>query len=622
MGIHHMKSYGIFALVFLGIVASALQLRKAPNGMSLPSDAFLNSQRSPFGKDTVSLTCGMCHLFLNSFRNVLESETLFDIFKFLTEGLCSVFYSRYFCDTAESNIVKPILRNLVDRFLYPNITCVQLDLCKYPILTKDSDKEYADRVLKSKPPVFRPAVEKNPEKLRIIVFTDVHIDYNYKEGEEAECPYPVCCRKNSGLAEVKGQPTSPKAGKWGAVAKCDLPAHTMYHFINYTVNELKPDFFIWLGDNTGHNLWEHERVHHLDPVKDITEKFKVKYGNLGQMYPILGNHEGLPCDEFDIYSSKHQWILDNSTEMWKGWLTPDSQATFKKMGCYSQLHPNSKLRIIGLFPLAMDATNPYLWKNATNPWHILDWLENELDKSEKSGEAVFILNHFSSNTFFMNKQWGFRYGVLIDRYTNLIRGIFSGHTHEDSFQILRSKASNEVTGVIHVLPALATFPRVNPSFRLYEVDKKTYTAIDYVQYRLYIDEANKNETIYWRQAYRFSDFYGLPNLDYYRFPSIVAKMQTNPAFFTQVMNLLWAEGPRGPELLANHPHALKYMTCHYTCTDLFEFNDCVGWDLLKLEYWFGYGILVRYGLPEWGHATYEQQYHCLLYTSPSPRDRG
>lgn len=37
-----------------------------------------------------------------------------------------------------------------------------------------------------------------------------------------------------------------------------------------------------------------------------------------------------------------------------------------KLGCYSILHPETNLRVIGLNPLLVDASNTYIWKNATN----------------------------------------------------------------------------------------------------------------------------------------------------------------------------------------------------------------------------------------------------------------
>ena len=93
--------------------------------------------------------------------------------------------------------------------------------------------------------------------------------------------------------------------------------------MDFAMDELKPDFFVWLGDNTGHNVWEDGERDHLKSMRDITERFMVKYGKLGDMYPILGNHEGQPCDEFDVYSTKHQWILNNATDYWRSWFTPE-----------------------------------------------------------------------------------------------------------------------------------------------------------------------------------------------------------------------------------------------------------------------------------------------------------
>lgn len=129
---------------------------------------------------------------------------------------------------AEDNLVKPMLKNFVERILYAEVTCSKLGFCKYPILVRDSDEAYKGRVLRNKPPVERPRVSPNPKIMKFVVFTDVHLDYYYKEGAEAECGYPICCREHNGLGFKPSdrQPvvgSGKKAGKWGAVAKCDLP---------------------------------------------------------------------------------------------------------------------------------------------------------------------------------------------------------------------------------------------------------------------------------------------------------------------------------------------------------------------------------------------------------------
>ena len=59
-------------------------------------------------------------------------------------------------------------------------------------------------------------------------------------------------------------------------------------------------------------------------MKLISTWYKERgYKGTGKVYPIAGNHEGLPCDSFDIYGKGHQWILDNMTEFWGDWFTTE-----------------------------------------------------------------------------------------------------------------------------------------------------------------------------------------------------------------------------------------------------------------------------------------------------------
>ena len=144
---------------------------------------------------------------------------------------------------------------------------------------------------------------------------------------------------------------------------------------------IKPDFYIALGDYTPHDVWNMNRSEHIWPTKNMSDTFikTYKYNTIGKMYPIIGNHESIPSDEFNIYTKDHQWILDALGDTWKDWFTEDckfyklfiARNLFKRIGCYSQLHPGSNLRIIGLFALAVDMMNPYLWNNMTNPWKIV-----------------------------------------------------------------------------------------------------------------------------------------------------------------------------------------------------------------------------------------------------------
>lgn len=100
----------------------------------------------------------------------------------------------------------------------------------------------------------------------------------------------------------------------------------MYHFINFTAEEIKPEFYLWLGDNTPHDIWNLDVDYHLDSEVNITREFilKHKYGGIGKVYPVIGNHESVPSDQYDIYGGTHDWILGNLTNIWgKHWFTAE-----------------------------------------------------------------------------------------------------------------------------------------------------------------------------------------------------------------------------------------------------------------------------------------------------------
>ena len=194
-------------------------------------------------------------------------------------------------------------------------------------------------------------------------------------------------------------------------------------------------------------------------------------------------------------------------------------------------------------------------------------------------------------------EWGLRYRVLIDRYTNVIRGIFSGHTHEDSFQIMRNMANDEITGIIHINPALTTYRVANPSFRVYEMDPETFALIDYVQYRLYVEKTS-DEKAEWVKAYRFSEFYNVPNLDYNNFPLIINKIKVDPGLFKNFTNMFYAEGLRGPKL-HDSKGSKDFLICRLNCSDIYEYQRCIGTNYVNIEYLFGYGIYAKFWNPQW-----------------------
>jgi len=551
-----------------------------------------------------ALSCEFCHYFTNKTAEFLKNPYFFSIFKTIAMPLCKIGFDESFCNLAADNIVKSWINNFIDRILYSPIFCSKFGFCSNPHISIDSDQKYISRILSDKPPIIRPPLSQNPHLVKFVVLTDLHIDYKYQENTESNCKFIICCRNNadSNFAKIDG-----KAGKHGTVANCDLPPITVKSFIDFATNntEFYADFFLWLGDNPPHDNWIVNETDHIQGTIDVSRQFKEKYDGIGKMYPIFGNHEGLPPDQFDIHNTaKYKWILNNITDIWKSWLTQESYETMRKIGYFSQRHPNSKLRIIGLFALEYDNVNPYLWKNSTDPWNILGWLENELRKSEQNNESVFLLSHFSLNAISMNKHFGIRYRALIDRFTNIIKGIFSGHTHEDSFEIIKSFTPNEISGIIHINPSLTTFPYLNPSFRVYEMDSETYEILDFVQYRLYLNKTN--ESAVWEKAYRFTEFYEVRNLRFDNFNNIAQKIQNNNEFYTKIMNIYWAEGPRGNEFREKYgENGRKYILCKLISSGLDDLNECLQGNYLSLWDYYEHKIRPEYTVSNWQNLIYE-----------------
>ena len=92
------------------------------------------------------------------------------------------------------------------------------------------------------------------EAIKLVTFSDLHIDFGYTEGSDNDCGRPLCCTKDSAPAPTKER----SAGKWGDY-KCDLNVLVFRDLLRYIKNDVKPDVILWGGDTMPHN------VHNISP---------------------------------------------------------------------------------------------------------------------------------------------------------------------------------------------------------------------------------------------------------------------------------------------------------------------------------------------------------------------
>ncbi len=77
----------------------------------------------------------------------------------------------------------------------------------------------------------------------------------------------------------------------------------------------------------------------------------------------------------------------------------------------------------------------------------------------------------------------------------------------------------------YLFPQALRYTDMQPSFRVYEADAETFTLLDYTQYRLYIEIANKQSFPEWQVAYRFKSYYNAKDMTPWSFALIVQQMR-------------------------------------------------------------------------------------------------
>lgn len=68
--------------------------------------------------------------------------------------------------------------------------------------------------------------------------------------------------------------------------------------------------------------------------------------------------------------------------------------------------------------------------------------------------------------------WSKIFNALIDRYSYIVRGIFTGHSHSDELEVFYND-NNEAVNANFIAPSLTTYNHRKPSFRVFEADKET-----------------------------------------------------------------------------------------------------------------------------------------------------
>jgi sphingomyelin phosphodiesterase len=108
------------------------------------------------------------------------------------------------------------------------------------------DNNFINNLYKQEKKNFR---TKGREPLKIVLMSDLHLDYDYTPGMSTNCGKPLCCRSDSGLPKNANE----AAGNWGN-RNCDTSLKLLNNMFKTIREDIKPDMIFWGGDSIPHNL--------------------------------------------------------------------------------------------------------------------------------------------------------------------------------------------------------------------------------------------------------------------------------------------------------------------------------------------------------------------------------
>ncbi|KAI8354462.1 Metallo-dependent phosphatase-like protein [Mortierella sp. GBAus27b] len=346
----------------------------------------------------------------------------------------------------------------------------------------------------------------------VLHLSDWHVDNQYVPGAEGDCNRPLCCRK------YDDSPLTPKraASTWGDF-KCDSPIKLTQDLLKSVSKVANVSFSIMTGDIPPHDIWLQNKDS-VVVVEDVAYN-TMQAGLSSKVYPTVGNHEAGPTNLFPTPSSGGDvsWLYNSLADDWSRWLPADATNSVKKYGAYT-VSPSPGFRIISLNTNFCYTLNFYLYADTAenDPHGELKWLVAQLQAAEDAGERVWIIGHVGPGQTDCLQNWSSLYYQVVQRYSpHVIAEQFFGHTHYDEFALYYgpgAKSNANAIATAWVGPSVTPYTDLNPGYRVYKVDSKSWNVFDSQTYVADLAQASQwdasGATPNWHLEYSARQAYG------------------------------------------------------------------------------------------------------------------
>jgi sphingomyelin phosphodiesterase acid-like 3 len=342
---------------------------------------------------------------------------------------------------------------------------------------------------------------------------DIHLDPDYVQGGDPLQPQGENCHY------LQKDPKGPKAGPYGDFS-CDAPITLVKSALNF-MQTIPTDFILYTGDSAPHDIYTMVNRSFIENSnKNIANLLLKAFPNM-EVFPSIGNHDVFPVDNA---KPGPYWLYTDLALLWKHWLNSESLKTFLKGGYYSQLtRSNRSLRIVSLNTILWLSENVNATNYGSDPADQFNWLQETLHYSRKNSEKVYIIGHsppggYEQSIKYMNLWDIYNEQLLniISQYSDVITGLIFGHTHIDSFRLLKSNTSENFQVVLNIAPSLTPWRNGwtndtgnNPGLRLFKYNATDSTIINHYQFFANLTKANLLGRIDWKMEYDAVRAYGL-----------------------------------------------------------------------------------------------------------------
>lgn len=494
------------------------------------------------------------------------------------------------CIGAIKEMGEVVVPQLIHSVFSPKYFCSRISgFCSKPEYKTLKSQDFVDRLLSEKPEFIanndysdklhaKMAADTEPRKtVKVLHMSDLHLDFEYVVGTNANCGKPVCCREEDG-PPAKPEDAAPVFGH----PNCDAPditAESAFKFLSTFSKEEIPELLLWTGDNTPHDVWEQSVQENAIYTIKITEYLERHLPDLPVM-AALGNHEFFPVNVMSIDETDP--VLTSLANVWAPYLDEEALSTFGKTGYFSTKVPIdnpvwANVRIISLNSAQCNNMNWYLWSQLNDPQGEIAWLENELKKAEANDEVVFVIAHIPSASSDCLHSWSVRFKALVERYQHVVRMQFYGHSHDERWHMNRGFNDGHPIGIQFGSASLGTRGGKNPGFRIFELDAETFLPVQITRYAMDLRQSNEEGKPIWSKMYDTTEEYELEGFSPSQILEFTESWNENVDMVKKYkINQDGRYSHQSIDQISCNEGCIKHAQCDWTTSEVFEFKDCVG----------------------------------------------